>query len=40
VSDISGSEMKQKESTHFVPMTSLMLCFVWAWPRTVYKQVS
>jgi len=26
----------KKEWTHFVPMTSLMLCFLLAWPWTVY----
>jgi len=39
VSDITGSEMKEKES-FAAPMTSLVLCFMWAWPQTVYKQVS
>jgi len=31
---------KKRVDTFAAPMMSLVLCFVWAWPRTVYKQVS
>jgi len=31
---------KKRVDTFAAPMTSLVRCFVWAWPRTVYKQVS
>ena len=37
VSDITGSEMKKRIDIFSVPVMSLVLCFMWAWPWTVYK---
>jgi len=31
---------KKRVDTFAAPMTSLVVGFVWAWPHTVYKQVS
>jgi len=38
-SNITRSEMK-KVDTFTTPMTFLVLCFLWVWLWTVYKQVS